>query len=58
MNGLDQVVVALWFLPAVLFIIIPLCMSCVWGVLSLVNIVRPAARHEHVVIAARAASAA
>jgi uncharacterized membrane protein len=34
MNGLDQVVVVLWFLPAVLLIILPLCMTCLWGIVS------------------------
>ena len=30
MNGLDQIIVALWFLPVVLFIIIPLAVTCLW----------------------------
>lgn len=28
MNGLDQIIVALWLLPVVLFIIIPLSIAC------------------------------
>jgi len=35
MNGLDQIVVALWFLPVVLFIIMPLCIGIVWLPISL-----------------------
>ncbi len=35
MNVLDQVIVGLWFLPVVLFIVIPLCITCLWGVVSL-----------------------
>ncbi len=34
MNGLDQVVVALWLLPVVLFILVPLCMTVLWGIAS------------------------
>jgi len=30
MNGLDQVAVSMWFLPVVLFIIIPFCVGLVW----------------------------
>jgi hypothetical protein len=30
MNGLDQIVIALWFLPVVLFIIVPLCVGTFW----------------------------
>ncbi len=37
MNGLDQVIVALWFLPVVLFIVIPLCVVAVWLPFSLVT---------------------
>ena len=37
MNGLDQLIVALWFLPVALFIVIPLCVSCVWGIISLLT---------------------
>ena len=29
MSGLDQIIVYLWFLPAVLFIVIPLCVGAV-----------------------------
>ena len=35
MNGLDQIIIALWFLPVVLFIIIPLCMGLAWLPISL-----------------------
>ena len=37
MNGLDQVVVALWFLPVVLFILVPLCLTVLWGIVSLLR---------------------
>ena len=35
MNGLDQVVIYLWFLPVILFIVIPLCVGAVWLPISL-----------------------
>ena len=35
MNGLDQIIVYLWFLPVVLFIVIPLCIGVVWWPVSL-----------------------
>jgi len=35
MNGLDQLIVTLWFLPVILFIVLPLCLSCMWGIISL-----------------------
>lgn len=35
MNGLDQIVVALWFLPVVLFVVVPLCMGIIWLPISL-----------------------
>ena len=35
MNGLDQLIVTLWFLPVILFIVLPLCLSCIWGTISL-----------------------
>ena len=35
MNGLDQLVVYLWFLPVVLFIAIPLCIGIIWWPISL-----------------------
>jgi hypothetical protein len=34
MFGTDQLIVALWFLPVVLFIVLPLGIGFVWGVLS------------------------
>lgn len=37
MNGLDQIIVALWFLPVVLFIVIPLCLGALWLPVSLLN---------------------
>lgn len=30
MNGLDQIIVALWCLPVILFIILPLCIGMAW----------------------------
>lgn len=35
MNGIDQVVITLWFLPVVLFIIVPLLVGLVWAPISL-----------------------
>ncbi len=47
MNGLDQVVVYLWFLPVVLFIVIPLCIGAVWWPVSLfVKLIRREAAPE------------
>jgi uncharacterized membrane protein len=37
MNGLDQIIVALWFLPVVLFIVIPLCLGALWLPVSLLH---------------------
>ena len=34
MFGTDQLIVALWFLPVVLFIVVPLGIGCVWGFIS------------------------
>ncbi len=34
MFGADQLVVALWFLPVIIFIVLPLAIGCVWGFLS------------------------
>ncbi len=34
MNGLDQVIVAFWFLPVVLYILVPLCLTFFWGIAS------------------------
>lgn len=36
MNGLDQVIVALWFLTVILFVVIPLSATCLWLVISLI----------------------
>jgi uncharacterized membrane protein YqiK len=49
MNGLDQVVVYMWFLPVVLFIVMPLCVGAVWWPISLfVKIVRREEAQERV----------
>lgn len=34
MNGLDQVIIALWFLPVMLVIIVPLLAGLVWTPIS------------------------
>lgn len=50
MNGLDQVVVYMWFLPVVLYIVMPLCVGAVWWPISLfVKIVRREEAQERVV---------
>ncbi len=36
MTGLDQFIVALWFLPVALFIVLPLSIACAWGLISFV----------------------
>lgn len=36
MNGLDQIVIAMWFLPVALFIVMPLCIGAVWLTISLI----------------------
>ena len=47
MNGLDQIIVFLWFLPVVVFIIIPLCVGIVWWPVSLFfKLIRREAEHE------------
>ena len=47
MNGLDQIVVYLWFLPAVLFIVMPLCVGVVWLPISLfVKLLQREAVHD------------
>ena len=49
MNGLDQVVVYMWFLPVVLYIVMPLCVGAVWWPISLyVKIVRREEAQERV----------
>lgn len=35
MYGLDQIVVIMWFLPVVLFIVMPLCVGAIWLPISL-----------------------
>lgn len=49
MNRLDQVVVYMWFLPVVLYIVMPLCVGAVWWPISLfVKIVRREEAQERV----------
>ncbi len=37
MNGLDQIVIIMWFLPVVLFIVMPLSIGAVWLPISLMR---------------------
>ena len=37
MIGAEQFIVALWFLPVVLFIVLPLGIGCVWGLISVLT---------------------
>lgn len=47
MNGLDQVIIALWCLPVVLFIIVPLIIGFVWMPISFfVEFIQRRAEHE------------
>ena len=47
MSELDQIIVFLWFLPVVLFIVIPLCVGAVWWPVSFfVKLVRREAELE------------
>ena len=34
MIGIDELIVALWFLPVVLFIVMPLALTCLWLAIS------------------------
>lgn len=44
MFELDQIIVALWFLPVILFVAIPLAVTCLWLVVSpIAAIFRPVA---------------
>lgn len=44
MSGLDQIIVALWFLPVVLFVVIPLSVTCLWLLVSpIIALLRPIA---------------
>ena len=44
MIGFDEIIVALWFLPVVLFILIPLTSTCMWIVISpIIALFRPIA---------------
>ena len=38
MYGLDLIIVSLWFLPLMLFIIIPLALACLWGGVFLITV--------------------
>jgi len=58
MNGLDLIVVSLWFLPVVLFVIVPLSVTCLWFVVSFLDRLRPVAGQQHPAIKMRVASAA
>ena len=47
MSAFDQIVVYLWFLPVVLFIVIPLCIGALWWPVSLfVKLIRREAAQE------------
>jgi hypothetical protein len=37
MSGLDQIVITMWFLPVVLFIVMPLCVGAIWLPISLLR---------------------
>lgn len=43
MVGIDQIFVALWLLPVVLFIVLPLCITCLWGLVSCLKVFQPLA---------------
>ena len=44
MIGIDEIIVALWFLPVVLFIFMPLTMTCIWLAISpIIALFRPIA---------------
>ncbi len=43
MFALDQIVVALWFLPVVFFIVLPLFVSCLGLLFSMLNVFKPVA---------------
>ena len=46
MNGLDQIIIIMWFLPVVLFIVMPLGIGAVWLPISLIRgLVRREAGH-------------
>ena len=48
MNGLDQVVVYMWFLPVILFIVMPLCVGAAWWpILLFFKIIQREAAQEH-----------
>jgi len=46
MIGVDQVVVALWFLPVVCFIILPLSVACFGLLYSMFDVHKPVAGQE------------
>lgn len=43
MFAIDQVIVTLWFLPVVLFIILPLFVTCFGALYSMFEVVKPVA---------------
>ncbi len=43
MFALDQIVVALWFLPVVFFIVLPLIVSCFGLLYSMLDVFKPVA---------------
>ncbi len=46
MIGIDQVVVALWFLPMVFFIILPLIIACFGALYSMFDVFKPVAGQD------------
>ena len=46
MGGSNQFIVVLWFLPVILFIIIPLCMSCMGLLFFMLDVFRSVACQE------------
>ena len=46
MNGLDQVIISLWFLPVVLFVILPLFVGCFWILYNMFDVFKPIAGQE------------
>lgn len=57
MNGLDLIVVSLWFLPVVFFVIIPLSVACLGLVVSFVGSLKPVAGKRRSSINIKAVSA-
>ena len=49
MLGFSEVIVALWFLPVVLFIVMPLAVTCMWLVIApIIALFRPVAGQSKV----------